>query len=55
MYCKFCGKQLEDDAMICTGAEGLRATDKNLSSLLPEALPFPYKMRRKRLNLQKAL
>lgn len=47
MYCKFCGKQLEDDAMICTGCGRLTGDGQKLVKPIAQgqSTPAPDKER----------
>ena len=54
MYCKFCGKQLEDDAMICTGCG--RLTDDGQKLVKPAAggTAVPVQNAAKKIKLTKS-
>lgn len=54
MYCKFCGKQLEDDAMICTGCGRLTGDGQKLVKPAAGGTAVPVQNAAKKIKLTKS-
>ena len=54
MYCKFCGKQLEDDAMICTGCGRLTDDGQRLVKPVAQSAAVPVQSAMKKTKLTKS-